>query len=580
MEFKFISECLYQIGLDNPNLELLTPDAKLYSTLLFQPCGNIGTEDESGGKFVKNINRDESIKKFRSFFSLANKNDVDLAVTPEYSCPWEVINDLIKTNDFPKENKIWVIGCESINQNDLKEIINENDQIKWIYEDKLNTEEENKFFDPLFYFFKTTEFSSGELKNVIVIQFKTHQMGGTDFETDNLIFGKYIYVFRNNVDSIHLATLICSDALNFDVTKLRPSLHTPHLILHIQLNKEPFNPKFSKYRKDYYQNRSINKEFISLNWARNSKMDNELFSKYGGSAFYTKSDNLNLQDEKICNNHKNGLYYSNWGEVYASIFFFNYDEFVFEFENTKVSQACAPVQNQNNTGPRMGKSYEWNDDNWKIVENLNDGLCDFCSEIHDDFFQLLSGDLNPINIERLIALSIGEATYKDWLHPKKLNSFQISGNDENSELNRRFTFFQDPDVKMKMEKTKSMMNFGKLCSYIIKNDGNFPNNFNDLKSNCSIKYKPGNDYENHLFNLYSDEKPKASVAFIGQNTEQMANSIFNNMSGLFNESHSGKRVVVWFENIKGEIEFVINKDIPTITENITRSRNSYLKRGQ
>jgi len=577
MDFNFISEHLEKIGLKNPNLEILTPDARLYKTLLFQPFGNIETEDDFGGKFVKNINRDISIKKFRLFFKLANKNNVDLAITPEYSCPWEVINDLIETNDFPKENKIWVIGCESINQNDLKEIVKKK-QIKWIYEDKLNTGEDNKFFDPLFYFFKTTELSSGELRNVIVIQFKTHPMGGTDFETDNMISGDNIYVFSNDEDSINLATIICSDALDFKVTNLRSSLHTPHLILHIQLNKEPFHPKFSKYRKDYYQDRVNNKEFISLNWARNSKIDDELI-QYGGSAFYTKSDELNLKDERISNNHKNGLYYSNWREVYASIFFFNYDEFVFEFENTKVSQAYAPPQNQNNTGPRMGKSYEWNDDNWKLVENLNDGLCDFCSEIDDDLPQLLSGDLDPINIERLIALSIGEATSKDWLHPKNLKSFKIDGNDINSELNRRLTFFQDPDIEMKTEKRKCMMDFGKLCSSIIKIDENFPTIINDLKSNCSIKYKPGSDDESYLFNLYSEEKPKASVAFIGQNIVSKANSIFDDMSGLFNKSHSGKRVVVWFEDINGKIRFVSNKDTPTITENITRPRNSYRKRG-
>ena len=232
----------------------------------------------------------------------------------------------------------------------------------------------------------------------------------------------------------------------------------------------------------------------------------------------------------------------------------------------------------------MGKSYKWIDNNWEIVENLNDGLCDICGEICDDFSQLLNDDLDPINKERLIAVSIGEATSKDWLHPQKLNSFSIAGNYKNSESNRRLTFFQDPDIETKMNKIKCMMNFGKLCNSIIEKDENFPVIINDLKSNCSITYKPGSDYEDdyesYLFNLYSEEKPKASVAFIGQNIVSKANSIFDDMSGLFNKSHSGKRVVVWFEDINGKIRFVINKDTPTITENITRPRNSYRKRGQ
>ena len=59
MEFKFISECLKKIGLQTPKLDILTPDARLYKTLLIQPCGNI----ETGGKFVKNINRDDRFRK-------------------------------------------------------------------------------------------------------------------------------------------------------------------------------------------------------------------------------------------------------------------------------------------------------------------------------------------------------------------------------------------------------------------------------------------------------------------------------------------------------------------------------------
>ena len=68
----------------------------------------------------------------------------------------------------------------------------------------------------------------------------------------------------------------------------------------------------------------------------------------------------------------------------------------------------------------MKKSYKWNN-NWVMSENLNDGLGDICGEIGDDFSQLHNDDLSPIDKERLIALSIGEATSKDWQNPKKFN---------------------------------------------------------------------------------------------------------------------------------------------------------------
>ena len=54
MNFKYIDQFLKKLGFEQPKLNILTPDDKLYKTLLFQPLGNI----EYGDYFVRNGDKD------------------------------------------------------------------------------------------------------------------------------------------------------------------------------------------------------------------------------------------------------------------------------------------------------------------------------------------------------------------------------------------------------------------------------------------------------------------------------------------------------------------------------------------
>jgi hypothetical protein len=583
MNFEYIDTFLGNHGLKNPEFNALIPDAGLYKSLLFQPLGDL----EYGDYFVRNVDENISMRKFRSFFALAKESNADLVMAPEYSCPWRTIQEIISNDVLPQEKKLWVIGCESIKVDEFLKNVENLEKVVWIYEDGILEQVDYKFLNPICYVFKTRD-SYNILKDVVVVQFKTHQMGGTDFETDRLIRGNTVYILRNDEKSIFLITLICADGLNFALEDLPFNPHIPCLILHLQLNKEPFNFKYSCYRRDYYLNNSHNKEFLCLNWARNSKMNSINFSPYGGSAFYTKSKDLNFEDKKMCINHKLGLYYSRWADVYAHIFFLNYDEFVFEFENTKVSQILDPIQNQNNTGPRMRKVYSWDDKNkWKFIENVDDGFSDLCCKLKLKNQSLITDNLTPIDKERLILLSTGEAKSHHWFKIENLESFKVYTDGKSSELNRRFTFSQDPNQKVLTEKTKTLLNFRKLCENIIVNKSNFPSSIKELVNNCDIAYNPSNfvtssqEYEesSYHYNLYSTQgKAPACVAFLGRTDEESAEEVFDNMRSLFKYSQSGKRVVVWFEDID-EIKFYSDESIPKINDNVNISRTSIRKGG-
>lgn len=145
-----------------------------------------------------------------------------LVISPEYSCPKEILYKLIEHKSFPDEGKLWILGSESLKVSELNLIlqkIDKKDNVTWICEEKiLNSKNDSKFLDPLFYFFKTKNYS-GSMIDVVLIQFKCSPMGGDDFEKKRLLLGEVVYILRNKNSSINLFSLICSDSLEFDLNK-------------------------------------------------------------------------------------------------------------------------------------------------------------------------------------------------------------------------------------------------------------------------------------------------------------------------------------------------------------------------
>ena len=147
MNFQLITEILEERELQNPSLDFLIPDNSLYDTLLLQLHEDVDITDNS----IRARNRERTTNKLSHFFNIAVSENVDLAITPEYSCPWDLVSNLLRDNIFPKENKMWIIGCESILPSDLNDLITANEDFEWIYEDELVRENLNSsdFLNPV-----------------------------------------------------------------------------------------------------------------------------------------------------------------------------------------------------------------------------------------------------------------------------------------------------------------------------------------------------------------------------------------------------------------------------------------------
>src|ERR1041385_3315059 len=264
MEFKFIDVVIDNLTID---LEVLKKDSNLYSTLLYQHRGTFAAGATRFG------NQTDCTDVFNSFLALAKSENVALAMTPEYSCPWNSVDWLLSDSSrWPNLGKIWAVCCESITPAEINAMRNkfDADDIHFYFDDSAFNNGNGILLDPLCYFFKAQ--IGGIDKLVLLIQFKTQHMGvwENNFEQQKYIWGKDIYVLRNSVNSIYLFTNICSEAIEFSINETFQNQvqqrwdHNPYIILNPQMNPQPSHDGFKNFRRTILT--FDLKDIISLNW--------------------------------------------------------------------------------------------------------------------------------------------------------------------------------------------------------------------------------------------------------------------------------------------------------------------------
>ena len=548
MGFENIDNCFAENKLRLPNLSLLTPDGRTYEMLLLQPEGKVLANNSS----KPGIGCPEMGKKIYEFLKLAKSKKVELAVTPEYSCLWSVFERILSEETIPDIHNIWIIGCESITIEKLNTIRERNKQYKWIFDESI-LEKRGKFVNPVCYLFNTYN-TNEDLERIILIQFKTEPMGdgGIGVERDYMIAGNKIYYIRNDEDSIHLATLICSDTNGFEYNILKRLL-----LIHIQLNSSPNHGAFKMYRnKCFDTNASQDQIIVCLNWARQTEISVEGTSdlieiNYPNSAYYSKG-NITLAEDRICKNHSSGLYYTYWKLKCTHVLFFNFDEHVFHLRCTKPWQGGAIAATDYKTGPEMLNCYSWNNgkNSWRISEELDAGIALYCEGCPDPGCPLKSNNLTPINKERLVSFSTGLIEDAEWWLLEKINSVQIDDN----EIIKRFTFAQNIHNEVEDFRKGHLDRFHTLKTEILTDESNFPNFLKFLYGNCCLWY----DKKHTACNLYRedarDSDPIALVVYIGETRTPLAEEKYNKIVSLLDECDK-KTFLLWYRT-GGKVEHI------------------------
>jgi hypothetical protein len=567
-------------NLRRPDLACLRQDADTYDILLLQIKDKI--EYDNSGIWI--ADRQKALSKFRSFLNVAIYNNIELAATPEYSCPWEAIDEFLIQNKFPTRNNLWVLGCQSIRPQQLKDFISAHNQVTWILDNALLEQSiqqaPDKFFDPACLIFNTTNNAGAEIK-IIIVQFKAKYFGGDGFEweRDGMIKGNTFYVLSNIFASTKLIVLICSDTLqqNLDFNAISDGffLNDPLLILHIQLNQKPFQTNYKSYRNLLFSlgDKNYKKEILCLNWARGVETDGvNPWNKYGGSGFYIKSNKLNLTDIRINQNHLRGIYYTRHDNNKSHIYFLNYDEYVFLVRTTKPSQDAADPTQHSRTGPEIIRSFHWHSPNWEECSQVTDDFHDLCREIENELGDLscLKDSKLYIDVERIVELSLGKLSLeKEWYRPAVLKSFHI----KDDEINNRLNFAQDPTMEIRQSREEKLEKYAYLKHNILTNADNLPQSLKKV----DLKYENlSNLGDRYLLNLHSKtDHHKGTGIFLDVSRPSRAKAIRDSVASLFTETNRRRNVVVWYL-FNGILATEVDQSsAPQITDNVSKPVPSY-----
>ena len=216
MEIITVEQRLQSEGLDYPQLNALQADDTLYTLLAHQPPGRIRITSTSIG----NADPVEAHQRSSALFDLVASldNQPDLLVSPEYSIPWEALQDAIERGIKPGRGKLWVLGCESIPLNGLNSVRERLDQLAVVLDDDsfpgaLTTQQ---YRDPLVYAFLSNASVDKAERLVLLVQYKTAPSGDPEnTEATGMLPGVYVYAFGSQPSEVRLITLICSDVFEF-----------------------------------------------------------------------------------------------------------------------------------------------------------------------------------------------------------------------------------------------------------------------------------------------------------------------------------------------------------------------------
>ncbi len=429
MEIKLVADILHENTLEAPILNALIPNGDNYTVLTLQPHGDI----EASADGVRSRDRVLVTGQFSKFLEYAKETQADIIITPEYSMPWDVLSAAISAGDGPDQGKLWALGCESIKFSELESLKESLAPLATIIYEPLDASS-TRFVSPLAYIFLSPPApDGGDAKTVVLVQFKTHAMGDPDhFEINGMLRGTCIYQFGGNEQNLKLVSLICADAFALN-DEIAVAIHDRALILHIQLNQNPRNEWFVGCRERLLRYNGDTTEVLCLNWSEDVIMSisghRRDLKNIAGSAWYLKSREFDDRDITLCSNHRQGLYYTWLQPSRSHALFFNYKPAIFLFTATKVAHVAVAGSVSRRRGPQLTKTCNWNDqaDSWVEKTTTDDGFSAVITESGNAQTEIKRiADVNPIEVERILALCAGEIKYKeDWYKVNLLDSCVI-----------------------------------------------------------------------------------------------------------------------------------------------------------
>ena len=573
-----------------PELNILKRDTTRKELLLYQHEGSlVGNANRIG-------NAAPNHAPFQAFFAKAKELNSELAMTPEYSCPLAVLQEVIlDVNKWPNRGKLWAICTESLTKEELIELRQQlsADIFRLIF-DETRLDDNNRYVDPLFYLFISP--GNPDVLNV-VLQFKSHPMsvqGPSIVERNHMIQGRVIYILRNPDVSTNLISVICSEAMNFS-TMLTPHMQQdiswhdePFFILNPMVNPEPAHPLFAGFRQ--FVLKSDKKQIIELNWNNQSLIGNDPLIKDGASrsGIFLNSHEVNQKDTvRIRHNHKRGLYYFHSG-AHRYAFILNSVPHLFRIALPCISSIDVEQVQKRSEGPEVIETYTFNGAQFDIIHTVDDGLLNFLNGKHCGVPFAIDPNGCVINKERLVCISAGLVELKnveDWYLPDKLRSFRLDA----AEICRRFTVHPDNIGDSHLQKRSYLRALTELNDVILVNDDYYPECIESLKgkdirlgyTNVLVGGKSQAEIDKYKYNITTPagDRITATVAFLDYPDNRELNATFEALQALFEpENNNRGRVIVYYtRGPGGNIETKFDSTAANFLNTALYSGSSYLK---
>ncbi len=287
-----ITEVLEEVSSDKrknllPLFDLCTDKKATFSLLKLQ-CGGFTPTFGQNKPFSLNISHQNLCLQT---VKLAQKESIDLLLTPEYSFPLDLLEEILtEPSMWPSIGKIWCLGCQGESDNGFSKRLS-----KWrklgalVISQSFDQAAKHGFTVPVIFAF---QLSNQQL--CVVIQLKTLPMSDQNCQHEgaDLTLGSIIYRFGDN-SSTKLYCLICADIMNRAITlsQFFPQSNDHIVILHPQLNPFPKHTVFEHFKQELFlADVGRNTIYITANWSTEViKKMSKGKNRFPQSAIYCKA---------------------------------------------------------------------------------------------------------------------------------------------------------------------------------------------------------------------------------------------------------------------------------------------------
>lgn len=513
MPTRDVVDVLRDRGLLPPDLEMLRPTERRYTTLLMQPSGPIFANNQRIGP----LESDVASAKGRNFLELARTSGAHLAVTPEYFLPWSALKSAIEGGITPAADALWVLGSESITEAGLEQFKQEvAGQCLVLHEPWAGLPLDRSLLDPVVLLFQATR-QDQSVQLVALVQFKTFPSRDNIFFEEGLLRrGSLVYRFRGATGHLTAAVIICSDAFALNDQWLS-DFNDRSTLIHIQLNPSPRNTAYRRYRATTFgiDARATNCHILCLNWARSIVQHGDPgapidpWNNIAGSTWYCPAEECSSDDAIVIPNHNQGLYYAYMKERRHALLF-HYDEAVFQLLVPKLLTLGNAVM-VNRNGPSTVQRYEWDTTTTTWTPGAAAPETGFNAYVAGNgpaqvALAHVLAEADPLAIERVLALSAGAISGREaWHSLQQIDSCQIA----EDEVVRRITVVQD--VAGNEFRHERLSSVGQIHHELLNRDY-WPPQVVGVDTDSTVRWTTANPH----FNVLTADNLPTLVVYLGE----------------------------------------------------------------